>query len=513
VPYRLKPGERYAGHMGLLQRFGLDLPAPPVVSIVGAGTRRSLVESGQTVERYLAGYDYGDSATGDIKFALRYEPVDLRILNAAFHRLDPADLEVWIEREATGIFSRRAWFLYEHLTGRPLSLPDSGPVRYIPALDPERHIVRPNDRSDRSRRHHVLDNLPGSPAFCPIVRRTAKLDGLMATPVAAEARIQIERHDPDILRRAVRYLYTKETRSSFEIEGEEIDDTRAERFVRALQSAKDFDPTEKADYIELQNLIISNPRFHARDWRDNQNFIGSVGGGYRQTIDYVCPRPQDVAALMDGLGAMAARLRRTVDPLIAAALLSFGFVFIHPFEDGNGRIHRYLVHRVLADEGVTPPDVLFPISAAMIRDRAAYDAALEGFSATVVPFIDWRWAGGVVGGEIEVLNDTRDLYRFFDATAQAEYLYERVIETVRKDLREELDFVETYDWVYRALSEHLDGLPDHRVSLLVVLCLQNGGRLSKGKYRLFPQLGPDDIADVENIVRVAISDKAVKREL
>jgi hypothetical protein len=64
--------------MGLLQRFGLDLPAPPVVSIVGAGTRRSLVESGQTVERYLAGYDYGDSATGDIKLTCTVSPMPSR---------------------------------------------------------------------------------------------------------------------------------------------------------------------------------------------------------------------------------------------------------------------------------------------------------------------------------------------------------------------------------------------------------------------------------------------------
>ncbi|MFC0220163.1 Fic family protein [Pseudochelatococcus lubricantis] len=27
----------------------------------------------------------------------------------------------------------------------------------------------------------------------------------------------------------------------------------------------------------------------------------------------------------------------------AAAVLAFGFVYIHPFEDGNGRLHRYLI--------------------------------------------------------------------------------------------------------------------------------------------------------------------------
>ena len=31
-----------------------------------------------------------------------------------------------------------------------------------------------------------------------------------------------------------------------------------------------------------------------------------------------------------------------MDPIVAAAVLAFGFVYVHPFEDGNGRIHRYL---------------------------------------------------------------------------------------------------------------------------------------------------------------------------
>lgn len=35
------------------------------------------------------------------------------------------------------------------------------------------------------------------------------------------------------------------------------------------------------------------------------------------------------------------------DAVLAAAMIAFGFVFIHPFVDGNGRIHRYLIHHIL----------------------------------------------------------------------------------------------------------------------------------------------------------------------
>ena len=60
---------------------------------------------------------------------------------------------------------------------------------------------------------------------------------------------------------------------------------------------------------------------------------------------------------------------RTNDPVVAAAVSSFAFVFIHPFEDGNGRIHRFLIHHVLSRRGYSPPGVIFPVSAAILRDR------------------------------------------------------------------------------------------------------------------------------------------------
>jgi len=116
------------------------------------------------------------------------------------------------------------------------------------------------------------------------------------------------------------------------------------------------------------------------------------------------------------------------DAVVAAASAAFGFVFLHPFDDGNGRIHRFLVHHILTKLGFTPPRVLFPVSAAMLREQEAYDRILERYSSSVLSFISYDLDAE---GRMTVHNQTASLYRFFDATPHAEYLYHCIEETIR----------------------------------------------------------------------------------
>src|SRR5690348_2695570 len=108
-------------------------------------------------------------------------------------------------------------------------------------------------------------------------------------------------------------------------------------------------------------------------------------------VHFVCPKPEDLVTLMNGWMRMMENLRDSkVDPVCAAAAASFGFVFLHPFEDGNGRIHRFLIHQQLACSGFTPHHMLFPVSAVMMRDRNRYDDVLEGFSQSIAPYVDYE---------------------------------------------------------------------------------------------------------------------------
>ncbi|MCB1884951.1 MAG: Fic family protein [Geminicoccaceae bacterium] len=405
----------------------------------------------------------------------------------------------WVLAKPNSIYARRAWFFFEWLTGERLDLPDARTTAGVgPALDPKRHVVTPGTLSPR---HRIVDNLLGTPDLCPVVRRTPRLEEWGRIRMEDRLQALIAGCDPALLARAVNYLYTKETRSSFEIERETPSLDRARRFVEALRHPQDLDLASEADFVALQKTIV-DPRYAAKGWRDFQNFVGGMAGGYRPEVDCVFPKPEDVPGLMRGLARLAGRVAgNQIEPVVAAALVAFAFVFIHPFEDGNGRIHRFLIHHVLTSSGLTPRGILFPVSACMVRNRRAYDAALESVSNRLMPFVAYRWTEGDQG-DVVVENDTLPLYRFFDATALAEYLYGCVDETIQKDFIDELAFLTVFDRVMAALKERVD-MPDRRAGRFIQFCLQNGGRLSKAKRGAFSELTDAEVADLEEVVRAA----------
>ncbi len=177
-------------------------------------------------------------------------------------------------------------------------------------------------------------------------------------------------------------------------------------------------------------------------------------------------------------------------------MLAFGFVFTHPFEDGNGRLHRNLIHHVLAARGFNPPGVVFPVSATILARIDDYRRALEAYSAHVLPLVEWR---PTQQGNVEVLNDTADFYRYFDATPQAEFLYACVKSTVEKDLPEEADCLRRYDR-FRAGLEAMVEMPERIVDLLFRMLHQNKGKLSKRAHeKEFDKLTPEEVATIERI--------------
>lgn len=490
--------ETPAGLHAVIAELDLNVSRPIVRSLISGGTRKTRITDQEVLEQYPKSYQPDPGIAGQLRFALRYEPIELGVYKAAFQSIGKVPIQDWILQEPNGIFARRAWYLYELLTETALDLADltSGP--YIDLLDSDLHITGP---AARIRRQRVFDNLLGNKDYCPLIRRTEKLAAGFGKNLTERARNLVAAVDPAVLKRAVHYLFTKETKSSFAIEGEAPSKDRTERFIAVLMGAEKFDPTAKPPLIELQNAIV-DPRYAQKDWRDIQVYIGDTLPDFSQQVHFVCPKPEDVPSLMDGWMRMLAHLldpASTIHPVCAAAAAAFGFVFVHPFVDGNGRIHRFLVHNLLSKSRFTPQGVVFPISAVMLRDMAAYDRALEAFSRRISPLV--RYAMDAEQ-RITVENQTADLYRFFDATPQTEYLFDCIEETIRRDLKHELDFLKFFDTAMNTVTEIVD-MPNQRAALLIRLIYQNKGSLSKPKRTLFAELTDEELVRIEAAICAA----------
>lgn len=313
--------------------------------------------------------------------------------------------------------------------------------------------------------------------FCPIVRRTETLRAFEEADFSERCREIITGYDSQLLQRAMSYLYTKETQSSFEIERVRPEATRTERFIALLHAAQKDDFVDKPKLLELQNRIV-DPRFRDTDYRTSQNYVGESISWVNEKIHYVCPKPGDLPDLMSGLiDAHHLMKLKIPSPVVHAAIVSYGFVFLHPFEDGNGRIHRFLIHNILAGRGFAPPGVIFPVSASMLRNQTDYDQSLENFSRPLMELVDYKLDPQ---GIMVVRNETVDQYRYIDMTLQAEALFRFIEQTIETELTEELTFLANYDRTKKAVQEIVD-MPDVKIDLFIKLCCQNNGRLSNAK--------------------------------
>ena len=139
----------------------------------------------------------------------------------------------------------------------------------------------------------------------------------------------------------------------------------------------------KKELIKAQDAIVE-PRFVESDYRHTQNYVAETARIGYSLIHYISPRPEDVPLLMqDLLLSLERMIDSAVNPVIIAAT-SFGFVYIHPFEDGNGRLHRFLIHYVLAGTSFTPSGIIFPVSAIMLANRKKYNQILENVSRPLI---------------------------------------------------------------------------------------------------------------------------------
>ncbi len=436
-----------------------------------------------------------DDVFEDLEFALKHEGVNLYILKKVLVQIDPSKLSAHLQSRPTGKYTRILWYLFEKFTQIKLDLPDLNQGVYVPLLDPEDYYCGIHRRS---RRHRVSDNLLGNVNFAPLVRKTALLKEFEKKQLQQKVQTLAQHYDPSLLARAMRYLYTKETISSWEIEREKPDNEKLAKFVALLHKADSIGNLSEETFVELQKNIV-DPRFAADTYRQFQNYVGEEPGLGKLIVHFIAPQPKDVKDFMNHLiEAFYYMEKSEVNAVVAATILSFMFVFIHPFEDGNGRIHRFLIHYALARLKLTPEGILFPVSAAIARNPKQYDKALETFSAPLMKLITGYSVNDI--GEMTVLQDTSDYYRYIDFTPIAEYLYECVDRTIAIDLSDELKFLANYDQIKRLCKEIVD-MSDQRIDLFIKCVRQNDGTLSARKREsYFKMLTDEEISKMEQAI-------------
>ncbi len=124
-------------------------------------------------------------------------------------------------------------------------------------------------------------------------------------------------------------------------------------------------------------LLDGHPYASPGRLRDQQVWIGSNALS-PHTASFVPPHHSRVLAALDDLIAFVGRVDLPV--LVQVAIAHAQFETIHPFNDGNGRTGRTLVHAKLRHSGVTRT-LTVPVSAGLLTDTSAYFDALTDYRA------------------------------------------------------------------------------------------------------------------------------------
>lgn len=487
---RLAPEKgKIAGYGAIIEAHQLEVPLPEYLMLISYKNRK-YTKSGWKV--FTPRHEPEDNLYKHLSFALKYEGVNLLVLKKLYERLSNNELSKILKSEPLSKWTRKLWFLYEWLMNEKLNLPDLTTGNYIPVIDEKQQYAI---KGNRESRYRVINNLPGTFEFCPLISKTEMIDQYIASELSHKNRQYLSSIHADIVQRTSAFLLIKDSTASFTLEGESPKGKRAAKWGQTIgQAGSNF--LTKEELLRLQGMVIENSRFVEMGYRTKGGFVGEHNRNTGYPIpDHISAKWQDVDSLINGLlNTHKILLEDEIDAVLAAAIIAFGFVFIHPFEDGNGRIHRYLVHHVLAKKKFSRQGMIFPISASILDRIDDYRQVLQSYSHQLLDYIEWE---ETPDHNIEVLNETIDFYRYFDATRQAEFLYESVEDTMTRIIPEEVQYLQAYDQFKHYIDDEFE-MPDRLIALLVKFLEQNQGKLSsRARNKEFAALTDSECQKIE----------------
>lgn len=496
----------WIGYKWLAARYGIDtVQAPPVTSEIGP-SRRTIHNDHITREIYTANMRPEDTLAAHLTFAIKHEGVHLEFLSRLFARVPEMDIADWMNRERTGQYARRVGFLWEWLMGRELGGVEAVTGgNYVHAINPDTSLTR--TQPENHPRWRVRNNLPGSRDFCPTIRRTQAVIEAEGYDCAKQLDALQAEYGTDILMRSAVWLTVKESRASFQIEREADKVDRIQRFAAVMERrcGELLSPLDREALTELQREIIGDKStFSHFGLRKSPVFVGETSG-FQEVVHYIAPNWDALDAMLRGM-AMFIGHTQGASPIARAAAISFGFVYIHPLADGNGRIHRFLINDSLRRDGAVPKPYILPISATIThkpQDRARYDTVLEWFSR---PFMA-RYSGcyafkrpvRTYDDQISSnfmftdYDDALHAWRYLDLTQHVEYLAELIDRTIRLEMREEARLLRAWDNARNAIKEIVEG-PNQDIDRIIRAIKGNGGQISNKLAAAFPVLANAGVA-------------------
>jgi len=494
----------WIGYRWLTEHYSLTVTQPLRVE-TAIGPTRATVSDGTTEQRTVH-ESLRPEATlaGHLSYALKHEGVHLETLSRLFAVTRAAEVEDWIRREPTGQYARRVGFLFEWLTNRRLDVPDLTRGNYVSALDPERELVAPTPINNL--RWRVRDNLLGNASFAPQVHLSS--DTERALKVGIRERIErIEgQFTAELVMRSVVWLTVKESRASFAIEHEENKRDRIQRFAAVMEqrTGESVDPLSIPDLETLQREILGSNALHY-GLRRSPVFVGESGRFGEEQVHYVGPPWEELPSMLEGLRQVLKR-SAGLSPVARAALASFGFVYLHPMIDGNGRISRFLINDMLRRDGALPKPYILPISAILQRADLrpmSYDGALEVFSRPLMRQYQNEWSFGpeqraddgvVYNLQFARYEDALHAWRYPDLTRHVSFLADALELTIEQEMRGEALYLQRHGAARARLKNIIEG-PDTALDRIIRSVRESRGAIS-GKLRAeYPILERSEIAD------------------
>src|SRR5690554_3028111 len=478
---------QYAGYAHLINQDSISAIAPEISVEVRSVTRKEII--GQTIAVPAKLVPSPDDRLGHVLFAIKHEGINLQVLAQALPAIPEPEIRQAFDVAPNSQYLRKACFLWEHVTGETIQRATEN-IRqaYVPLFNTKDYITGQGQKNPRWR---VIFNGLGTLDYCITVRRTGELQALLDEGLLQKATEFTESLPKDILSRTLAWAYLHETRDSYAIENEAPSEDKATRFVNLLKQAHSPRKLDEDYLVDLQNAVISNVFSQAVSFRTEQNYLsnglrGALG------VTYVPPAPELSRTLMDCLMELANQPPDEVDPLVLASIVSFVFVFVHPFMDGNGRLSRFLVQHVLDQHGALKNGLVLPVSIVLRQNESGYLNVLQQFSEPArehwgVTFVDENQFQFEFTG-----HDA--LYRYWDGTQCAEFMARATKQAIEQHLKEETVFLTRYDEIYRRIDQAFD-IPNTDLSRLVMFCLEKNGRLSRRRRKQYQHRVPEEVFD------------------